>query len=178
MGSLQMHKVILIGLVVAVVCLILINRFVVSWTGLLESGVGLCRYKSIGVPTLNGHHKKLSQSYDIARIASALAPSRDYEVRYQPDANRVIVSRIFNGVKYNIQLENPGGGSEFNLNTYNFEGYPNGGVAGGEKCTTPGYRIEKKIYGMIDDLPLNPSQKAELKESVRIVSVTDLKLMW
>jgi hypothetical protein len=41
-------------------------------------------------------------------------------------------------------------------------------VVGGERCSTPIYLIERKVYQMIDDLPLNDEQKSELRQYVAV----------
>ena len=128
-----------------------------------------CEYKSISVPTDNGHNQKLSHPYNLREIAAAMRLNHDYEVNDRASGGvGLVVSRTFNRVKYNIVFDVFSGVCEFNLNTYNFSGYPNGLVTGGEKCTTPNYLIKRKVYRMIDDLPLNLPQKAELKQYVRV----------
>ena len=156
---------ILVGFVTSVLLLFIINRYVFSWTGLIASQIGLCEYRSVMVPTFNGYNKKLSQRYDIPGIAAAMRMNHSYEVGTQ-NGTGIVVSRIFDGVKYNIIFEEYGGVSEFNLNTYNFGGYPSGMVTDGERCTTPSYVIESKVNRMIDDLPLSASQRSELKQYV------------
>ena len=168
----------LLGSIVSILLLIVINRFVFSWTGLIFGRLGLCEYKSIGVPTSNGYNKKLSQSYNIPQIASAMRMNRNYEVNDHYNGNGLVVSRTFNGVKYNIIFENNNGVSEFNLNTYNFDGYPSGLVTGGERCTTPSYVAERNVYRIIDDLPLNDLQKSELKQYVSVENTVNGKLIF
>ena len=153
------------GLITSVLLLFIINRYVFSWTGLISSQLGLCEYRSIMVPTFNGYNKKLSQWYDIQRIASVMRMNHSYEVGTH-NGSGIVVSRTFDGVKYNIIFDENGGVSEFNLNTYDFRGYPGGMVTGGERCTTPSYVIESKVNRMIDDLPLRDSQRSELKQYV------------
>jgi hypothetical protein len=136
-----------------------------------------CEYKSLYVPTENGESKQLSQSYDLRQIATAMRLNSDYEVNDRASGGiGLILSRTFNGVKYNIFFDVHGGVYEFSLNTYNFDGYPNGSVSGGEKCTTPNYVMKRKVYRMIDDLPLQPQQKAELKQYVRVRPIINARL--
>lgn len=131
-----------------------------------------CKYKSIAVPTDNGSNQKLGQLYDLKRLVSVMRANPDYEVNDHYNGDGVIVSRIFNGVKYNIVFENRNGVSEFNLDTNNIKGYPNGTMAWGEKCSTPNRLIKRNVYRIIDDLPLNAQQKSELKQYVRVTSMT------
>ena len=136
-----------------------------------------CEYKSISVPTENGHNQKLSHSYDLREIAAAMRLNHDYEVNDRASGGvGLVISRTFNRVKYNIVFDVFSGVYEFNLNTYNFSGYPNGSAAGGEKCTTPNYLIKRNVYRMIDDLPLNLSQKTELKQYVRVRQTINARL--
>jgi hypothetical protein len=153
------------GLVTSVLLLFIINRYVFSWTGLISSQLGLCEYRSVMVPTFNGYNKKLSQWYDIQGIASVMRKNHSYEVGIH-NGSGIVVSRTFDGVKYNIIFDENSGVSEFNLNTYNFRGYPDGMVTDGERCTTPSYVIESKVNRMIYDLPLSDSQRSELKQYV------------
>ena len=81
-------------------------------------------------------------------------------------------------MKYNIIFENSNGASEFNLNTDNFGGYPSGLVTGGERCTTPSFVVERNVYRIIDDLPLNDLQKSELKQYVRVENTVNGKLIF
>ncbi len=128
-----------------------------------------CEYKSISVPTDNGHNQKLSQSYDLRQIATVMRLNHDYEVNDRASGGfGLVISRTFNRIKYNIIFDVHRGVYEFNLSTTNFDGYPNGLAAWGEKCTTPSYLIKRNVYRTIDDLPLNPQQKAELKQYVRV----------
>ena len=173
-----MLKLSLIGSVISIVLLLVINLFVFSWTGLVSSKLGLCEYKSIAVPTSNGYNKQLNQSYDIPQIASVMRMNRAYEVNNNLSGDRLVISRSFNGVKYNIVLEHKNGRNEFNLNTYNFDGYPTGSVAGGERCTVPSYFLERNVSSMIDDLPLDNLQKAELKQYVRVGNTVNGKLLF
>ena len=136
-----------------------------------------CEYKSISVPTDNGQNQKLSHSYNLREIATAMRLNHDYEVNDRASGGvGLVVSRTCNRVKYNIVFDVFSGVYEFNLNTYNFSGYRNGLVTGGEKCTTPNYLIKRKIYRMIDDLPLSLPQKAELKHYVRVVRTINFRL--
>jgi len=173
----KMLKITLLGIMVSVVLLIIINRYVFSWTGLISSAVGLCKYKSVAVPAENGYPVKLSQAYDIPQIASVMRTNRNYEINEHYNGNGLAVSRMFNGVKYNVLLyENHNGVTEFNLNTYNFAGYSSGLVTDGERCTTPSYALERNVQRIIDDLPLSDLQKSELKQNIRVQTTIDLKL--
>src|SRR5256885_13342822 len=97
--------------------LFLINRFVFSWAGLILSGLSLCEYKSINVPTENGHNKTLAQSYDLRQIASVMKSNNNYEVNDRASGGLgLVISRTFNGVKYNIVFDSHKEVYEFNLN--------------------------------------------------------------
>lgn len=173
-----MLKLSLIGFAISIVLLLVINLFVFSWTGLVSSKLGLCEYKSIGVPASNGYNKQLNRSYNIPQIASVIRMNRDYEVNNHHSGDRLVISRSFNGVKYNIVFENKNGRSEFNLNTYNFDGYPTGSAADGERCTVPSYFMKRNVFLMIDDLPLDNLQQAELKQYVRVENTVNGKLVF
>ncbi|MET0623364.1 MAG: hypothetical protein ABW250_10335 [Pyrinomonadaceae bacterium] len=83
------------------------------------------------------------------------------------------ISRTFDGVKYNIIFE----GSDplsFDLNTGKTSGGANGPSNRREKCGTPERRIRSRVYRMIEDLPLDDRQKAELKGYVAVVTVSNL----
>ena len=168
----------LAGAVVLVLSILfLINRFIFSWGGLLLSTVDLCKYKSVAVPTGNGTNQQLAQSYQLHEIAAVMKAKGNYEVNERASGGQgLVISRTFNGVNYNIVFDTFKNVSEFNLNTYNFRGYSGGLVTGGEKCTTASYRIEKKVYRMIDDMPLNSAQRTELKENVRVINATNIRL--
>jgi hypothetical protein len=170
-------KVFIFGLLVPLLLLVAVNRFVFSWTGLILKGAGLCKFRSIGVPTENGHNQKLQQKYDLRQIAAVMRANPNYEVNDRASGGiGLVLSRRFNGVKYNISFDVHNDTYEFNLNTYDFDGYPNGSVSDGEKCTTASYRIEQCVYRMIDDLPLNSLQRAELKANVIVENMADLRI--
>jgi hypothetical protein len=100
-----------------------------------------------------------------------MRPKRGYEVTALPGGHEVRISRMFNGVKYNIIFEG-GGPLSFNVNTVNDDEVdPNGLKDLGEKCDTPERRTRGRIYRMIGDLPLGARQKAELKGYVEILVV-------
>jgi hypothetical protein len=134
-----------------------------------------CQYKTIAVPGENGENQMLSFSSDLKRLAATMKSNRAYEVSEHYNGDGVIISRTFKGVKYNIIFENRGSIS-FNLNTYNFKGYPNGTVAWGERCGTPHRLIRRKVYLMIEDLPFDIQQKAELKRYVLVTNAVNGRL--
>jgi hypothetical protein len=147
------------------------GRFFWPLTGSPPSITKKCEYKLIAVPTDNGSNQELGQLYDLKRLASVMRLNRDYEVNDHYNGDGVVVSRMFKGVKYNIVFENRNGFSEFNLDTDNFKGYPNGTIAWGEKCSTPNHLVKRNVYRMIDDLPFSSQQKSELKQYVRVTSM-------
>jgi len=164
--------------VLVVAILFLVNRFVFSWGGLLLSTVNLCKYKSVAVPRGNGANTELAQSYQLHEIAAAMKAKGNYDVNERASGGQgLVISRIFNGVNYNIIFDTFKK-SEFNLNTYNFRGYSGGLVTGGEKCTTASYSIERKVYQMIDDMPLNSAQRKELKGNVRVINVANFRIIF
>lgn len=163
--------------VLVTLLLLVINRFVFSWMGLISNKLGFCDHRSIIVPSFNGANKKLTQSYDIPHIAEVMRTKPDYEVgSYNGDG--LLVSRTFNGVKYNLILEKHNGVSELNLNTNPSLGpqHQHGQVRFGEECTTPSYVIEKNVSRIIDDLPLSDLQKSEIKQYVRVADSIHGKL--
>jgi hypothetical protein len=157
--------------------LLIINRFIFSWGGLLLSGASLCKYKTISVPTNNGRNQPLAQTYDLHEIARVMKTRDGYEVNDHASGGLgLVISRTFDAVKYNITFEQRGDSYGLNLSTYNFAGYPNGSVDGGERCTAPASRLEKRIFQVIDDMPLNSTQREELKDNVRVINVGNLRL--
>jgi hypothetical protein len=122
--------------------------------------------------------QKLSFYYPPVRLVEAMRPKRDYEVFVHPDGE-VRISRTFDGVKYNIRFV---GGSNlafnladghplsFNADTDNDKNYPYGRAAGGEKCGTPDHLIERNVSQIIEDLPLDARQKAELRGYVVVLT--------
>ncbi|HEY0170362.1 MAG TPA: hypothetical protein VGB98_04880 [Pyrinomonadaceae bacterium] len=122
--------------------------------------------------------QKLSFYYPPTRLVEAVRPKRDYEVFVHPDGE-VRISRKFDGVKYNIRFA---GGSNlsfimadghplsFNVDTDDEKNYPYVRAAGGEKCGTPDHLIEHNVSRMIEDLPLDDRQKAELRGYVVVLT--------
>jgi hypothetical protein len=138
-----------------------------------------CAFKTVGVAhDMYNKKQKLSFYYPPARLVEAIRPKRNYEVFIHPDGE-VRISRTFDGVKYNLRFV---GGStlafnmadghplSFNLDTDNEKNYPYGKVAGGENCGTPDDLIERNVSQMIEDLPLDARQKAELKGYVAVLT--------
>jgi hypothetical protein len=138
-----------------------------------------CAFKTIGVGhDMYNKKQKLSFYYPPARLVEAVRPKHDYEVYTYPDGE-VRISRTFDGVKYNIRFA---GGSNlsfimadghplsFNVDTDNDKNYPHDKAAGGEKCGTPDHLIERNVSRMIEDLPLDARQKAELKGYVAVLT--------
>ena len=138
-----------------------------------------CAYKTIGIAhDMYNKKQKLSFYYPPAGLVAAMRPKRDYEVFTHPDGE-VRVSRTFDGVKYNIRFA---GGSNlsfimadghplsFNADTDIEKNYPYGRAAVGEKCGTPDHLIERNVSRMIEDLPLDARQKAELRGYVVVLT--------
>lgn len=138
-----------------------------------------CAYKTIGVAhDMYNKKQKLSFYYPPRRLVEAMRPKRDYEVFTQPDGE-VRISRRFDGVKYNIRFA---GGSNlafimadghplsFNADTDEEKNYPYGRAAGGEKCDTPDHLIERNVSQMVEDLPLDARQKAELRGYIVVLT--------
>ncbi len=138
-----------------------------------------CAFKTIGVAhDMYNKKQKLSFYYPPAGLVAAMRPKRDYEVFIHPDGE-VRISRTFDGVKYNIRFA---GGStlsfnfadgyplSFNADTDDEKNYPYVRVAGGEKCGTPDHLIERNVSRMIEDLPLDARQKAELRGYVVVLT--------
>jgi hypothetical protein len=122
--------------------------------------------------------QKLSFYYPPRQLVEAVRTKRDYEVFTHPDGE-VRISRTFDGVKYNIRFA---GGSNlafmmadghplsFNADTDIEKNYPYGRVAVGEQCGTPDHLIESNVSRMIEDLPLDDRQKAELRGYVMVLT--------
>lgn len=131
-----------------------------------------CSYETIGVPEAREDgRQRLSFAYNLKRLAAAMRLKRGYQVTALPGGKEVRISRMFNGVKYNIIFEG-GAPLSFNVNTVNDDEVdPNGLNHLGEKCGTPEHLIRRRIYRMIGDLPLGARQKAELKGYVQVLVV-------
>gem|GEM_PF-1997528 len=117
------RRMITLGVIALAVLLVLliINRFIFSWGGLLLSGASLCKYKTISVPTNNGRNQPLAQTYDLHEIARVMKARDGYEVDDQASGGQgLVISRTFDAVKYNIPFDQRGNSYELNLSTYNF----------------------------------------------------------
>jgi hypothetical protein len=118
---------------------------------------GTCEYKTIALRHVYAYTmdrmQRLSFSYDLKRLAAAMRPKRGYEVAALPGGNGVRISRMFDGVKYNIIFE---GGDPLSFTV----------ASGRERCATPDRLIKRRAYRMIGDLPLEARQKAELEGHV------------
>jgi hypothetical protein len=138
-----------------------------------------CAYKTIGVAhDMYNKKQKLSFYYPPTLLVEAVRPKRDYEFFVHPDGE-LRISRTFDGVKYNLRFA---GGSNlaflmadghplsFNADTDTEKNYPYGRVAVGEKCGTPDHLIERNVSLMIEDLPLDARQKAELRGYVAVLT--------
>jgi hypothetical protein len=138
-----------------------------------------CAFKTIGVAhDMYDKKQKLSFYYTPARLVEAVRPKRDYEVYTYPDGE-VRISRTFGGVKYNIRFAGgtnlafimaDGHPLSFNVDTDIEKNYPHGRAAGGEKCGTPDDVIERNVSRMIEDLPLDDRQKAEIRGYVAVLT--------
>lgn len=104
-----------------------------------------------------GRRQRLSFSYDLQRLAAAMRAKRGYEVTALPGGNGVRISCTFDGVKYSIIFE---GGDPLSFAVR----------SGKERCATPNRRIRRRAYRMIEDLPLDARQKAELEGHVAVLS--------
>jgi hypothetical protein len=122
--------------------------------------------------------QRLSFYYPPAELVAAMRPKRDYEVFTHPDGE-VRISRTFDGVKYNIRFAGgtnlsfimaDGHPLSFNADTDIEKDYPYVRVAGEEKCGTPDHLIERNVSRMIEDLPLDDRQKAELRGHVVVLT--------
>lgn len=158
--------VVLLRIIAAIALALLINQFVFSWFDLILSSIGLCQYKSINVPTYNGYDKPLTDIYNLRQIETVMRSEPNYRVNNHFNGDGLLISRKFNGTKYNITLVNRGGKSLYNLNTYSFDGGLDGAW-----CGTPDFIVRLNTIRMINDLPLNTSQKAELIQNIRISAV-------
>jgi hypothetical protein len=190
----QMLRNILIGFLIFVTTLAVINRYLFSWAGYILYLVGRCEYKYIRVADKKGGRKMLSYPVDFVKIASALGPNPNYEVKHDIlscDLRRrqdqvLVVKRNFGGLKYIMQFINSNNGGR----QWNYLSLSNGAVRElslkkcswdkdgdivvsgsrpGEKCSTPDHYLKRNVYRMIRDLPLGFLQRAELKGNVRVV---------
>lgn len=169
---------ILAALIFAPLILFLVNRHLFSWAGLIlraiptPFGCSFCDYKSIGVPVDNGHPKILSFVVDSTKIARALHANPNYYLINF--GYRITVYRKYGKVWYWLSLytysNNYRSVTEMSLGAgtplpKRREGEPS---VDGESFITPSGWIKNRIFRIINDLPLPPIQKTEMKKHVRI----------
>lgn len=156
--------------------LFLVNRYLFSWVGLLFNkiylfGSPVCEFKSISVPVANSRPKRLSFIVDLLQIASTMKANPNYDLT-QDDNYKVVVLRKYGQVRYSISFCNLTLDyeyfSEMKLSTQDFLWQHGDPVVHGEHYTTPNSLVRRRIYRMINDLPLTRSQKAEIKRNVRV----------
>lgn len=117
---------------------------------------GACIHKGLGLRhVMPGRRQKLHFSYDLQRLAAAMRAKRGYEVTALPGGNGIRISRRFDGVKYSIIFE---GGDPLSFAV----------LSGKESCATSNRRIRRRVYRMIEDLPFENRQKAELELHVAV----------
>lgn len=166
-----------VGLISIIIILFVINHYFYSWWGLLLNKIDFCNYKSVSVLGDNSYPKPMSFRFEPQHIALEMSKNQNYEVNNNYNGKGAVVSRNFNEVIYKLYFQNRGGSFEgFKIDTASDDPRYNFPAPGGEKCTTPSYLLTENVSIMIDDLPLTPEQKEELKESVWVVSVSNLKL--
>jgi hypothetical protein len=172
----KMIASIIIILVCVVTAAVVVNRYFYSWTGLLLSQINFCSYKSVSTGGYNGYPVPMSFRFDTQFIAQEMSRNNSYVVSNRYNGDGALVSRNFDGVVYIMYFESHGVNAEgMKLDTGLFRDNLPPGV-GGEKCTTPSYSLEKKVFAMINDLPLSESQRDELKQHVWVVPTSTMKL--
>lgn len=154
----------LLGLGVVGIGLGAIDYYVYSLTGMFMRKFNLCNYKSMSVRTENGAEQLLSFEINPRQIAEIMSEKEEYEVKLN-SGSLTIISRKYNGVRYNIEFQTSSGRPEFTVNTYRWREDP-GPL--GEECSAPSAVVWQRIYQMVDDLPFDDSQKNEIKKCIRV----------
>ncbi len=166
MKMLKIALIAIISLVLLGVVVFYVDYYYYSWTSFVQP-FG-CRYKEIGYSEMS-----LEQKYNLSELAENISSKPNYNLHYDPvTKSGLSVSRIFNNVSYTIQF------SSYNLLGvgYNKVSFSNtlttdidiSNVKQNEVYTTPNYYILQNINQMIDEMPLDDSQKSELKSKVTV----------
>lgn len=160
----------IIGLAIVVISIVslAIDYYLYSWTSFIRP-FG-CESKRI---TATEPKDLLNQDYDLAKIWEGLETNSNYRLESWHDERRLFISRTFGNIKYHIHFENyiSGGSAKRRVTflTKNADGKL------GEDPTTPNYQIFRRVYLMIDEMPLNPYQKDELKRNIRIACSSTMR---
>ena len=167
MKMLKISLIAVVSLVVLGIALSFVNYYVYSWaTYFLPFG---CEYKSINAKY---DDKYLEQEYDLIKIGEQIKLNPNYKLEKPPTKSSLTISRMYGDVKYNIGIgkikTSDGSITKIVFSNFNFDAMNNSRSNRGEKSITPNYYIEKNIYQMIDEMPLDDAQKKELKEKVEI----------
>jgi hypothetical protein len=164
---LQIFLTVIVSIILIIFALLLVNRYLYSWTGFLANKVGLCKFRTVSVSGYNASPAKLTFLFDPEEIAREMSKNENYKVNGFSNKHYVSVTRTFDGIIYNLTLHNGGGLQDgFSVDTLlPAPEHPNLiGRWGGEHFATPDYILKNKIYTMIDDLPLTKEQKDEMKQ--------------
>ncbi|HQU92995.1 MAG TPA: hypothetical protein PLK77_11895 [Pyrinomonadaceae bacterium] len=137
-----------------------VNYYYYSWTSFVQP-FG-CRAKVI-FGTKAGR-SILVQEYDLQAIGEEIQRNPNYSLDGAPNKLRLITSRYFGDLKYEIRFErlSPPDKIELSFLTWSLRD-------SGEVPTTPNYEIYRRAYLMIDEMPLNEVQKKEIKDSIYVV---------
>lgn len=171
------RKLVLFFLIIAVfgAAAYAVDHFLFSFATCLNPLEG--KFQSITTKGNQGAFR-LNNRYDLERISSQLLADSSYRATLH--RNSILeVTRKFGAVTYVIRFENGvSGGKNFTDASFSTRGDlrnepkdpPNG-----EPCYKPARSIYLNVYEIIDDMPLNDDQRADLKEQVRVYSPIQLR---
>lgn len=161
-----MRKKLLLGVSVFIVGslgLLAINYYVYSLFGFVESKIGFCESKQIGLsnPT-SSRGISLDEVIDLKILADETRKNSEYKTDIRGDY-ALYLERTLNGKSYQLLLEN----HNLAASTW-FKFSENQQNQNKESCKLPNYWIMQDAYKMIDDLPLKENQKNRIKDNLRI----------
>src|SRR5882757_10182875 len=141
------------GLILVFIALTYLNYYFFSVTGFLAESAGLCSGKEVDFPREGLQRPQLSFPINAEQIGRDLAGNSHF--RAQPfSASRITIQRKFGPISYQIYLSSYDGQTEFSISS------------SGGRCSAPDESLRNDAYQMIDDLPLDTTQKNEMKKYV------------
>lgn len=144
-----------------------IDQYIYSLTGWFAHKTGTCQSKLIKPSTVrNNGFKKLGFPADLPKLSQF-----ESNLDYITDAteNSVSISRRFDDFDYKIVFENRTAENDkavyyqYSISCRNCEK-----SSTGENCTTPDFEIYKKVYKIINDLPLGDRTRREILSGLTI----------
>jgi len=168
---------------IALVFLWFINRYVFSWLGLFLNIVGLIHYKAIDNIEDSVQGTRLSYLVNLQSLASVITKNSDYQILNH--GHSLLITRKWGKVQYRLFFTNSDDFSSAN-SPYrpNYKGYfkvsnqRDHSIYHGEKPFVPVFILRRRIFKMINDLPLTRLQKLEIKRSIRIRWCSSISLGW